>query len=179
MRPGEEKYPHIFSPGKIGKFEAKNRIKYASTETNFNYRDGYVADKEVAYMEAQARGGAGIVTTQGAFTDKAGAGRGYVGMMAIWDDKFIPGLKKIADVIHKYDALAVLQLMHCGRVGGIELPHTDGPSEVPQKLPIFRPPREMTKEDIESCIREHIDGARRPMQAHGGHHQGNTKGGWG
>jgi 2,4-dienoyl-CoA reductase (NADPH2) len=165
MRPGEEKYPHIFSPGKIGKFEAKNRIKYASTETNFNYRDGYVADKEVAYMEAQARGGAGIVTTQGAFTDKAGAGRGYVGMMAIWDDKFIPGLKKIADVIHKYDALAVLQLMHCGRVGGIELPHTDGPSEVPQKLPIFRPPREMTKEDIESCIREHIDGARRTVEA--------------
>jgi hypothetical protein len=29
MRPGEEKYPHIFSPGKIGKLEAKNRIKYA------------------------------------------------------------------------------------------------------------------------------------------------------
>jgi len=165
MRPGEEKYPHIFSPGKIGKFETKNRIKYASTETNFNYRDGYVADKEVAYMEAQARGGAGIVTTQGAFTDKAGAGRGYVGMMAIWDDKFIPGLKKIADVIHKHDALATLQLMHCGRVGGIELPHTDGPSEVPQKLPIFRPPREMTKEDIESCIQEHVAAARRTAEA--------------
>ena len=165
MKPGEEKYPHIFSPCKIGKFEAKNRIKYASTETNFNYRDGYVADKEVAYMEAQARGGAGIVTTQGAYTDKAGAGRGYVGMMAIWDDKFIPGLKKIADVIHKYDALATLQLMHCGRVGGIELPYTDGPSEVPQKLPIFRPPREMTKEDIEMCIQEHIDGARRTVEA--------------
>ena len=165
MRPGEEKYAHIFSPGKIGKFETKNRIKYASTETNFNYRDGYVADKEVAYMEAQARGGAGIVTTQGAFTDKAGAGRGYVGMMAIWDDKFIPGLKKIADVIHKHDALATLQLMHCGRVGGIELPHTDGPSEVPQKLPIFRPPREMTKEDIESCIQEHVAAARRTAEA--------------
>jgi len=116
-------------------------------------------------MEAQARGGAGIVTTQGAFTDKAGAGRGYVGMMAIWDDKFIPGLKKIADVIHKHDALATLQLMHCGRVGGIELPHTDGPSEVPQKLPIFRPPREMTKEDIESCIQEHVAAARRTAEA--------------
>ena len=111
MKPGEEKYPHIFSPGKIGKLETKNRIKYASTETNFNYGDGFVADKEVAYMEAQARGGAGIVTTQGAFTDQKGEGKGYVGMMAIWDDKFIPGLKKIADVIHKYDAVACLQLV--------------------------------------------------------------------
>jgi 2,4-dienoyl-CoA reductase (NADPH2) len=77
MRLGEGKYPHIFSPGRIGKIETKNRIEYASTETNFNYWDGYVTDKEVAYMKAQARGGAGIVTTQGAYTNKVGAGRGY------------------------------------------------------------------------------------------------------
>jgi 2,4-dienoyl-CoA reductase (NADPH2) len=163
--PGVKKYPHIFSPGKIGKVEAKNRIKYASTETNFNYRDGFVSDKEVAYMEAQARGGAGIVTTQGAYTDPLGIGKGYVGMMGIWDDKYIPGLKKIADIIHKYDALACLQLMHCGRVGGIELPFTHGPSDVPQKLPIFRPPKEMTREEIQTCIQQHIDGARRIAEA--------------
>jgi 2,4-dienoyl-CoA reductase-like NADH-dependent reductase (Old Yellow Enzyme family) len=33
--------------------------------------------------------------------------------MAIWDDKFIPGLKKIADVIHRHEALAALQLFSC------------------------------------------------------------------
>jgi len=65
MLPGAKKYPHVFSPGYLGKMEVKNRIKYASTETNFNFVDGYVSDKEVAYMEAQARGGAGMVTTQG------------------------------------------------------------------------------------------------------------------
>jgi len=165
MLPGERKYPHIFSPGRLGKLETKNRIKYASTETNFNYRDGYVADKEVAYMEAQARGGAGIVTTQGAYTDPRGEGKGYVGMMAIWDDKFIPGLKRIADVIRKHDAVSVLQLMHCGRVGGIHLDYTVGPSAVEQRLPRFRPPREMTKEDIELCIAEHVQGARRCVEA--------------
>ena len=165
MLPGQKEYPHIFSPGTLGKLEAKNRIKYASTETNFNYRDGYVADKEVAYMEAQARGGAGMVTTQGAYTDSRGEGKGYVGMMAIWDDKFIPGLKRIADVIHKYDALSVLQLMHCGRVGGIHLDYTVGPSAVEQRLPRFRPPREMTKEEIETCIDEHVQGARRCAEA--------------
>ncbi|UCE59151.1 MAG: FAD-dependent oxidoreductase [Phycisphaerales bacterium] len=165
MLPGQKKYPHIFSPGKLGKLETKNRIKYASTETNFNYGNGYVADKEVAYMEAQARGGAGIVTTQGAYTDESGEGKGYVGMMAIWDDKFIPGLKRIADVIRKYDAVSVLQLMHCGRVGGIHLDYTVGPSVVDQRLPRFRPPREMSKEDIERCIEEHVQGARRCVEA--------------
>ncbi|MBN2562169.1 MAG: FAD-dependent oxidoreductase [Phycisphaerae bacterium] len=165
MLPGQRKYPHIFSPGKLGKLETKNRIKYASTETNFNYSDGYVADKEVAYMEAQARGGAGIVTTQGAYTDPRGEGKGYVGMMAIWDDRFIPGLRRIADVIRKYDAVSVLQLMHCGRVGGIHLDYTVGPSAVEQRLPRFRPPREMTKEEIEICIEQHVRGARRCAEA--------------
>jgi 2,4-dienoyl-CoA reductase (NADPH2) len=165
MLPGIKKYPHIFSPIKIGKLEIKNRIKYASTETNFNYRDGYVSDKEVGYMEAQARGGAGIVTAQGASTEPRGEGKGYVGMQAVWDDKFIPGLKKTADVIRKHDAVACLQLMHCGRVGGIELPYTAGPSDVPQKLPIFRPPREMTKEEVQQCIQEHIDGGVRAAEA--------------
>ncbi|UCG33615.1 MAG: FAD-dependent oxidoreductase, partial [Phycisphaerales bacterium] len=151
--------------GKLGKLQTKNRIKYASTETNFNYSDGYVADKEVAYMEAQARGGAGIVTTQGAYTDPKGEGKGYVGMMAIYDDKFIPGLSRIASAIRKYGAVSVLQLMHCGRVGGIHLDYTVGPSEVEQRLPRFRPPREMTVEDVERCIEEHVQGARRCAEA--------------
>ncbi|MBI5527764.1 MAG: FAD-dependent oxidoreductase [Deltaproteobacteria bacterium] len=165
MKPGENRYPHIFAPFRIGKMEVKNRIKYASTETNFNYADGFVSDKEVGYMEAQARGGAGIVTTQGAFTDPRGEGKGYVGMMGIWDDKFLPGLRRISDVIHRHDARAVLQLMHCGRVGGVEIDYTVGPSVVKQRIPRFREPVEMTREQIEMCIKEHIDGARRCREA--------------
>ncbi|MFC1609499.1 FAD-dependent oxidoreductase [Myxococcota bacterium] len=165
MLPGEKRYPHVFSPYKIGKMEVKNRIKYASTETNFNYGDGFVSEKEIAYMEAQARGGAGIVTTQGAFTDPRGEGKGYVGMMGIWDDKFIPGLEHICKIIHEYDSKAILQLMHCGRVGGVELDYTVGPSMVKQRIPRFREPVEMSVEEIETCIQEHIDGARRCQEA--------------
>jgi 2,4-dienoyl-CoA reductase (NADPH2) len=116
-------------------------------------------------MEAQARGGAGMVTTQGAYTDPRGEGQGYVGMMGIWDDKFIPGLKKIAQAIHKHDAKAVLQLMHCGRVGGINIEYTVGPSEVKQRIPRFREPVEMTREQIEKAVLEHIQGARRCVEA--------------
>jgi 2,4-dienoyl-CoA reductase (NADPH2) len=165
MLPGVKKYPHIFSPIQIGKLWTKNRIKYASTETNYNYSDGFVSDKELAYIEAHARGGSGIVTTQGAYTDPRGEGQGYVGMMGIWDDKFIPGLKKMADVIHVGDALACLQLMHCGRVGGINLDYTVGPSAIPQRLRRFRPQRKMSVPEVEECIQEHIDGARRAMEA--------------
>jgi len=165
MLPGVKRYPHIFSPIQIGKLWAKNRIKYASTETNYNYSDGFVSDKELAYIESHARGGSGIVTTQGAYTDPRGEGQGYVGMMGIWDDKFIAGLKKMADVIHAGDALACLQLMHCGRVGGINLDYTVGPSAIPQRLRRFRPPRKMSIPEVEECIQDHIDGARRSAEA--------------
>ena len=165
MLPGEKKYPHIFSPIQIGKHWAKNRIKYASTETNYNYSDGFVSEKELAYIEAHARGGSGIVTTQGAYTDPRGEGQGYVGMMGIWDDKFIPGLKRMADIIHQGDALACLQLMHCGRVGGINLNYTVGPSAIPQRLRRFRPQRKMSVPEVEECIQDHIAGARRAVEA--------------
>ena len=51
MLPGEKKYPHIFSPIQIGKFWSKNRIKYASTETNYNYSDGFITEKEINYSK--------------------------------------------------------------------------------------------------------------------------------
>jgi len=160
-----EKYPHIFSPGRIGSLNTKNRIKYAATETNFPYGDGCVSDREVAYMEAQARGGPGIVTTQGAYPDKEGEGKGFKGMMAIYDDCFIPGLARIADVIRQNDALSCLQILHCGREGGVDLDYCLMSSVVPQKLSYFKPPREITTLEIKKTVKDHIMAARRAVKA--------------
>ncbi len=160
-----EKYPHVFQRGFIGKLETKNRIKYAATETNFPYGDGYVSDREVAYMEAQARGGAGIITTQGAYPDKKGEGKGFRGMMAIYDDRFIPGLARIADGIRKNNTLSCLQILHCGREGGVELDYCLMPSIVPQKLSYFKPPREITKDEIKKTLQDHMDAAARGKDA--------------
>jgi 2,4-dienoyl-CoA reductase (NADPH2) len=162
---GAEKYPHIFSPGRIGPLQTKNRIKYAATETNFNTRDGYVTDKEIAYLEAQARGGSGIVTTQGAFPDAKGEGKGFMGTMAIYDDRFIPGLARLAEGIKSRGALACLQILHCGREGGVELDYCLMPSVVPQKLSYFKPPREITLNEIKQSVRDHVDAARRAVEA--------------
>lgn len=159
------KYPHIFSPGFIGSLVAKNRVKYAATETNFPFGDGYVSDREVAYMEAQARGGAGIVTTQGAYPDPKGEGKGFKGMMAIYDDRFIPGLARIASVIKQHGALSCLQILHCGREGGVDLDYSLMASVVPQKLSYFKTPKEITHEEIQASIKEHTDAARRAKDA--------------
>ena len=161
----ENRYPNLFSTGKIGNLVSKNRVKYAATETNFPYGDGYVSDREVAYMEAQARGGAGIVTTQGAYPDPKGEGKGFKGMMAIYDDRFIPGLSRIAEVIKRHGALSCIQILHCGREGGVELDYCLMPSVVPQRLSYFKKPREITKDEIKRSVEDHIQAARRAVQA--------------
>ena len=158
-------YPHVFSPGRIGPLTAKNRIKYAATESNFNTQDGFVTDREIAYLAAQARGGAGIVTTQGAYPDKLGEGKGFRGTMSISDDRFIPGLARLAKAIKDNGALAACQILHCGREGGVDFDYCLMPSVVPQRLSYFKPPREITPAEIKQAVRDHVAAARRAVEA--------------
>jgi len=164
--PGAKKYPHLFKPIELGNLTIPNRIKYAATEDNLNGGDGFVMDSGVAYLRERAKGVVGgICTMQGVYMDEKRQGQGYVGQAAAWHDKFIPGLKRLADAIHEQRAVAGCQLMHCGRVGAVEVDYCQGPSDVPQRLRIFRPVQEMTKGDIKQCIKQHIEATERLLKA--------------
>jgi 2,4-dienoyl-CoA reductase (NADPH2) len=164
--PGAKKYPALFEPIQIGNLIVPNRIKYAATEENLNGGDGFVTEAGVEYMRLRARGVVGgLCFMQGVYMDEAREGQGYVGQAAAWDDKFIPGLKRIADAIHGEKAVAGYQLMDCGRVGAVDVDYCHGPSEVPQRLRIFRPVKEMTKADIKAMIKQNVAAARRGVEA--------------
>ena len=164
--PGAKKYPHLFKPIQIGNLLVPNRIKYAATEENLNGHDGYITDSGVAYMRERAKGVVGgLCFMQGVYMDEARKGQGYVGQAAAWDDKFIPGLKRIADAIHEQRAVAGFQLMDCGRVGAVEVESGHGPSTVPQRLRIFKPMYEMTKAEVKEMIQQHVDAAKRGIEA--------------
>ncbi|HEY5997217.1 MAG TPA: NADH oxidase, partial [Candidatus Deferrimicrobiaceae bacterium] len=143
----------------------KNRIKYNATVTNYCYRDGFVSPTEEAYIEAQARGGPGIVTSGGSYTDPKEEQKGYVNQMGCFDDKFIPGMAKLADIIHKYDAVACFQVMPCGRYGGADLDYCVGPSAVPQSTTAYKPMRAFSTEEVYVCIQQCIDAFRRAAEA--------------
>ena len=164
--PGAKKYPHLFKPYQLRDLTIPNRIVYAATEDNFNRHDGMVADADVAYMQSRARGVVGgICFMQGVYMDEARMGQGYVGQAACWHDKFIPGLKMLADAIHAEKAIAGFQLMDCGRVGAVDVDHGHGPSAIPQRLQRFRPMHEMTKKEIKEMIKQHLDSAERGLKA--------------
>ncbi|MBW2428441.1 MAG: FAD-dependent oxidoreductase [Deltaproteobacteria bacterium] len=163
---GAKRYPHLFKPIQIGNLLVPNRIKYAATEENLNGLDGFVTDSGVAYMRERAKGVVGgLCFMQGVYMDEARKGQGYVGQAAAWDDKFIPGLKRIADAIHEERAIAGFQLMDCGRVGAVEVESGHGPSTVPQRLRIFKPMYEMTHAEVKEMIQQHVDAAKRGIEA--------------
>src|SRR5512136_2126090 len=118
---GMVKYPNIFNETRVGAFTCRNCVKYAACSvSNFNTRDGFITDREYARMEVIARTGAGIITNQGAYPDAEGAGKAYYRQLSIADDKYTAGFRKIVDLIHGAGAIAIQQILHAGRYGGID-----------------------------------------------------------
>jgi 2,4-dienoyl-CoA reductase (NADPH2) len=109
--------------------------------------------------------GCGIITNQGAYPDPLGEGKAYFRQVAIFDDRFLPQFETIAGYIRDAGGLAIQQILHAGRYGGIDLGYCIQPSIVPQTLPHFRPPREVTKEQIRETVRQHAEAARRAVRA--------------
>ena len=165
-RPGERQLPHLFEPVTWAGLAIKNRIKYgACCVSNYNTRDGFVSERELARTKVIAATGCGIITNQGAYPDPLGEGKAYFSQLALFDDKFIPQFEKIAGYIHDGGGIAIQQILHAGRYGGIDLGYCIQPSVVPQTLPHFRPPREITKEQIRETISQHADAAKRALKA--------------
>jgi 2,4-dienoyl-CoA reductase (NADPH2) len=166
MKAGEAKLPSLFQPGRLGRFATRNRIKYgACCVSNYNTRDGHITERELARMRVIARTGCGIVTNQGAYPDPLGEGKAYFRQVAIFDDKFLPQFERIARDIKEQGAVAIQQILHAGRYGGIDLGYCIQPSDVPQTLPHFRPPKVMTQQEIRDCIRQHAEAADRAIRA--------------
>ena len=102
-----EKYPHLFSPIKIGGTVVKNRIFMPPLSTNLGNK-GYVTDELVEHYKARARGGVGLFVTEVVTVEPT-----YVylpGDMSIHDDSFIAGWKKLVDGVHEYGAKILPQL---------------------------------------------------------------------
>ncbi len=165
-QPGEQQLKNLFQPVKWGKLEVKNRVKYgACCVSNYNTRDGFITERELARSRVIAATGCGIITNQGAYPDPLGEGKAYFSQVALFDDKFLPQFEKIAGYFHDNGAVAIQQILHAGRYGGIDLGYCIQPSVVPQTLPHFRPPREITKEQIRETVRQHAEAARRAVKA--------------
>ena len=102
----------LLTPARIGSVEIPNRIVMPAMTTRTADEDGTVTDDTIAYYLARARGGVGLITVEMASPEKAGRHRRRE--IGIHDDRFLPGLTRLVEVIHRAGSKASIQLGHGG-----------------------------------------------------------------
>lgn len=147
-------FPHLLSPITIGSVTIRNRILSSGHDTVMAV-GGLITDQLVAYQEARARGGVGLIVIQVAGVHPTA--RYTSSELTADSDASIPGFSQIAEAIHRHGARVFGQLFH----GGREIMDTEdgtlavawAPSAVPTERFLVIP-RAMT----DGLIREIIDG---------------------
>lgn len=102
----------LFSPGKIGNLELRNRLVVPAMVTNYGNQDGTVSEQLIAYHEARARGGFGLNISENLAVHPEG--RAFPRVLGLWDDHFIPGLRRLAEAVHAAGGKIFAQIYHCG-----------------------------------------------------------------
>jgi len=166
------KFPKLFEPIKIGKIELSNRIVMPPMTTNFA-KDGAVTDRLVNYYAERGRGGVGLIVVEDAIVDFP-VGHYTHNCLRIDMDKFLPGLRRLAQSVKASGAKVFLNLNHAGRRAGLiengQLLITRrmlpiAPSPIPHPYPGFVVPREMTIEEIEEVENKFVQAALRVQEA--------------
>ena len=159
----------LLTPARIGPVEIKNRIVMPPMTTRTADDEGFVTEDCIAYYLARVQGGTGLITLEMASPEKVGRHRRRE--IGIYDDRFIPGLKRLTDAIHRGGAKASIQLGHAGGHTRIDICGETpiAPSAIPH--PVYETtfetivPQEMTKARIEETIAAHVAAAQRARTA--------------
>ena len=100
-------FNHLFNPIKIRGLVLKNRVIFPAMGTKMAGDDKYVTDQIIDYHVERVIGGCGLNFTEVCSVFDQAAPKSF---LAISDDNYIPGLKKLADAIHAEGGKAGVQL---------------------------------------------------------------------
>lgn len=152
---------HLFSPIKIKNLTIKNRILSTGHDTilptHFIPNDALVA-----YHQARAEGGVGLIVMQVAGVHETARYTSHL-LMATSDD-CIPGYRRVAEVVHAHGCALFGQLFHPGReimeTQDGSLPVAYAPSAVPNER-FHVMPRPLPTSMIEEIISGYASSAKR------------------
>jgi 2,4-dienoyl-CoA reductase-like NADH-dependent reductase (Old Yellow Enzyme family) len=146
-----------------------NRFALAPMTRTSAEPDGAPNEAMADHYEAYAKGGFGLLITEGTYTD-GGASQGYANQPGIINDAQINGWKIIVDRVHAAGSTIFAQLMHAG--SQFQANHyTDqpiAPSAIkPKGVPLgiygdqteWKTPKSMTEADIEFAINGFVQSA--------------------
>ncbi len=163
-------YPNLLSPAKIGKVEIRNKTVMAAMGMSQS-TDGFVNTAVLNHYSERAKGGVGAIVVEVTCVDTP-LGLNTKGMLVIDDDKYIPGMTELAEVIHKGGSKAFLQISHTGRGArrAIIGDRPVGPSEVAMPYSFMmglanETPRALTIPEIKEIEEKYAQAALRAKKA--------------
>lgn len=157
---GSIMYEKLRNPMNIGPLEIPNRVVMTAMGVFIAAPGGGVNDDIIAYYEARAKGGVGLIITEVTrITD--GPGGGEPCQLAARNPSDVLELQKLVDTIHKYDTKLFVQLQHPGREAS---PFIIGEQPVAPSA-IASPmggtlPRELKTAECEELVQKFIGAAR-------------------
>ena len=163
-------HKHLLSPLKLSNsLTLKNRMIKSPQSTMYWDDEYFMSDRVIDFYESIAEGGVGLIILAGILWYPAHPG-GIYG--ALYDDKYLPGMKRFVERMHKHNCPVFCQFHHTGPSS----PTDDkgdrpfGPSRLEQEemaspLPYLHATRELSLEEIEEHKRRYIDAAARAKEA--------------
>jgi 2,4-dienoyl-CoA reductase-like NADH-dependent reductase (Old Yellow Enzyme family)/thioredoxin reductase len=170
----EEKYPHLFSPGKIGNVKIKNRLVFLPHYTALGLE---FCQAHVDYYAERAKGGTGLIIAGSHAVSREGKMcRGYEDAS---DERIVPVYKTLVEEVHKHGTKIFGQLTHGGHTTIYHPPQLlYAPTQMSEPC-FYYNPKEMEIEDIKKVVRDFahsaknmIDGGFDGIEIKGASHDG-------
>lgn len=147
----------------VGGMKLKNRIVAAPMVMNHATEDGHVTPRMLPYYGAKAAGGFGLVHVEASYIRPDGNMFGR--MLGVYDDRQIPGLSELVEVIHQNGAKCTIQLVHGGRVAPRRFTGVQPLAPSDDTPPLSEPPRGLTVAEIEELVAAWAAAAARSQAA--------------
>ena len=159
-------YARLRSEGTIGRLTLANRVVMPAMGVNLASPDGGVTEDIIAFYEARARGGAGLIISE-VTRIEGGAGISDPCQIAAYRPSDIGELQRLIDAVHKYETRIFIQLQHPGReasptIGGVR---PVAPSPVANPLSGGGVPRELSMEECWELAQKFARSAQIAMAA--------------
>ncbi len=155
----------LFTPLQVGSVELKNRFAVSPMSVRYCEEDGTVSQRLIDYFTERAKGGFGLIFTEYCCVKQSG--RAISRQLSIYDDRFIPGLKKLTDSVHTYGAKMFVQLHHAGGRGSAA---ESGTGTVESPVSVTCPgchtlPHALTTQECYDLVGYFADAAERAVKA--------------
>ena len=149
-------------PGQIGRRTLENRFVRSATSESMAGGNGEVTDDLRALYRTLAQGGAGLIFTGHMYVEPGAAYSNR--QTGIHDDSLIPGLKSLADEVHRDGGVIFAELTHSGSQSLLPDSPLHAPSAIPNAY-TGRTPTAMSGEQIEATVGAFGQAARRAAEA--------------